>query len=269
VSDRSLSQKILEEYPRLGEEDRFTFSCHPGVSCFNDCCGDINIVLTPYDVLRLKNALGLTSSQFLERHTITLCSEEQKLPVFVLRMLENEGKTCPFVGEKGCGVYADRPWACRMYPVGLAAPGSDDAKGDPFYFLLREDRCKGHATGREGTIAEWLDDQGIRPYNEMGDLFREVQHHEFFRSGQDLDPRQMEMLFLACFDLDSFRRFVFESSFLARFVVDEKTVEQIRTDETALMKFGLRWVRYSLFGESRLMTVRPDANPSDQQERAQ
>lgn len=269
MNDRSLSRKILEEYPRLGEEDRFTFSCHPGVPCYNDCCGDINIVLTPYDVLRLKNALGLTSSEFLKRHTISLANEDLKLPVFVLRMQENEGKTCPFVGESGCGVYEDRPWACRMYPVGLAAPGSDDTKEKPFYFLLREEKCKGHGAGQEMTIAEWLDRQGIRPYNEMGDLFREVQHHEFFRRGQDLEPRQMEMFFLACFDLDSFRRFVFESTFLERFVVDEETVEQIRTDDTALMKFGFRWVRYSLFGESRLMTVRPDNPTTDQQERAQ
>jgi hypothetical protein len=59
---------------------------------------------------------------------------------------------------------------------------------------------------------------------------------------------------------------VFESTFLRRFEVDEETVERIRTDDVELMKFGFRWVRYSLLGDGDLMTVRPDAIPDDQQE---
>jgi hypothetical protein len=103
----------------------------------------------------------------------------------------------------------------------------------------------------------------------VGDLYREVTHHAFFRSGRDLEPRQMEMFFLACFDLDAFRRFVLESTFLERFEVDGETVERIRTDDEALLRFGFRWVRYSLLGERDLLAVRPGAHPSDQQERAQ
>ena len=51
----SLKKTILEQYPRLKEDAEFNFACHPGVSCFNQCCSDVNIFLTPYDVLRLKN----------------------------------------------------------------------------------------------------------------------------------------------------------------------------------------------------------------------
>ena len=42
-----LQEKIIEEYPRLGPDDKFEFACHPGVSCFNKCCGDVNIFLSP------------------------------------------------------------------------------------------------------------------------------------------------------------------------------------------------------------------------------
>ena len=52
-------EEILKEYPRLSEDSSFTFACHPGVPCFNDCCGDVNIFLTPYDILRLKQALNM------------------------------------------------------------------------------------------------------------------------------------------------------------------------------------------------------------------
>ena len=67
---RELEEKILKDSPRLGPDDRFEFGCHPGVSCFNRCCGDVNIFLSPYDVLRMKKRLGMTSSDFLEKHAL-------------------------------------------------------------------------------------------------------------------------------------------------------------------------------------------------------
>ena len=64
-------EKILEEHPRLGPNDRFSFACHPGVSCFNVCCGDVNIFLTPYDILRLRRKLGITTDELLDNHTLS------------------------------------------------------------------------------------------------------------------------------------------------------------------------------------------------------
>jgi len=43
----------------------FQFNCNPGVSCFTQCCQDVTIVLTPYDVLRLKNGLKISSGEFM------------------------------------------------------------------------------------------------------------------------------------------------------------------------------------------------------------
>ncbi len=37
-----------------------------------------------------------------------------------------------------------------------------------------------------------------------------------------------------------------------RFDVEPETIEKIRTDDEALLDFGLRWLRFSLFGESTL-----------------
>jgi hypothetical protein len=51
---------------RLTKESKFRFSCHPGVPCFTNCCRNMNIILTPYDIIRLKNRLGLTSDMFLQ-----------------------------------------------------------------------------------------------------------------------------------------------------------------------------------------------------------
>jgi len=51
-SIQNLKEEIMKEYPRLTRDDTFTFACHPGVSCFNQCCRDVNIFLTPYDIIR-------------------------------------------------------------------------------------------------------------------------------------------------------------------------------------------------------------------------
>jgi len=50
---------------RLGPESQFKFKCHPGVECFTQCCRDINIILTPYDIILLKKKLKLSSDEFL------------------------------------------------------------------------------------------------------------------------------------------------------------------------------------------------------------
>ena len=42
------------------------FSCHKGISCWNACCSNIDISLTPYDVLRMKRHLGISSTEFLK-----------------------------------------------------------------------------------------------------------------------------------------------------------------------------------------------------------
>ena len=56
-----------DKQPRFEEVHAFRFNCYPGVSCFTNCCQDITIVLTPYDVLRLKNSLGIPSGEFLDK----------------------------------------------------------------------------------------------------------------------------------------------------------------------------------------------------------
>ena len=72
-----LQEQILTDYPRLGPDDTFKFACHPGVSCFNRCCGDVNIFLSPYDVLRMKKRLGMTSGDFLEQYASVFDGSEE------------------------------------------------------------------------------------------------------------------------------------------------------------------------------------------------
>jgi Fe-S-cluster containining protein len=258
-SRQKLEERILKDAPRFGPKDRFRFACHPGISCFNRCCADVNIFLSPYDVLRMKKRLGMSSSDFLEKYTLVPLHKEMKFPVVVLRMTDDEAKTCSFLTDEGCGIYSDRPWPCRMYPVGLAAQKDtpDGWQGERFYFLLQEEVCEGFEEPREWTVDEWIEDQGIEEYDRWGEGFKELTLHQFFEDGGTLSPEKMQMLFTACFDLDKFREFVFGSTLLQRFEVDEDFIEQMRTDDEELLRFAFLWLRFSLFGE-KTMKLKPE-----------
>jgi hypothetical protein len=254
---KSFQETILKETPRMGPDDRFTFHCGSDLPCFTRCCGDVNIVLTPYDVLRLKRSLRMDSTEFLEKHTILPFTKEQKIPVVLLKM-DPQTKRCLLLGEQGCGVYKDRPWACRMYPLGLASPRNPNPDDHAFYFLLKEEQCEGVGTGGEMTVREWIRDQGIEEYDANSASFQSLMLHEFWDKSEALPPEKIEMYHMACYDLDRFRRFVFESSFLQRFEVDEARVEAMRGDDEELLDFAMQWLRYVLFGE-RTMRPRPEA----------
>jgi Fe-S-cluster containining protein len=246
---------ILEDAARLGPDDRFTFACGRHLDCFTRCCRDVSIVLTPYDVLRLKRAAGMDSSEFLEKFTICPFTPDQKFPVRLLRMAA-ETRQCPFVCEQGCRVYTDRPWACRMYPLGVAEPRNATPGDCAFNFLVIEELCHGHGAGREYTVRGWAEEQGVEEYEAMATGFKKLTLHEFWDCQQTLTPAQMDMFHMACYDLDRFRRFVFESRFLEYFDVDEARIDAIRADDEELLDFAMDWLRFSLFHEKTMKMKR-------------
>ena len=80
----------------LSLNDTFKFSCSKKVPCFNECCRDLNQFLFPYDILRMKNRLGLPSNLFLEQYTSQHTGPETGLPVITF-------KTDPFKELKAAG----------------------------------------------------------------------------------------------------------------------------------------------------------------------
>ncbi len=245
-----LKEAILTEFPRLNKESKFKFNCHNNISCFNKCCSDVNIFLTPYDVIRLKNNLKISSQEFLDKFTLLPIDEKQNHPVVMIKMGRDEAKSCPFVTENGCSVYEDRPWSCRMFPLGVASPKDIDKNGEgEFYFILQEPVCKGYEEQRDWTVDEWVTGQKVDEYTEMGELFKEISLHCYFSKGKQLDPAKLEMFYTVCYNIDKFREFVFESTFLKRFEFDEETINKIKYDDKELLIFGFKWLKYCLFGE--------------------
>jgi Fe-S-cluster containining protein len=255
MHDNSTSpENIIRGLPRLTRNDRFVFHCDKSIECFTCCCRDVTIVLTPYDVLRMKQALHVGSSEFLEKYTLSPFAKNQKIPAVILKM-DPETKRCPFVSDDGCSVYADRPWACRMYPLGMAEPDNPTPTDQAFHFLIREELCKGHGSGQELTVSDWISRQGIEEYDAWGAPFKELMLHPFWDRDGLLAPEQIEMFYMACYDVDRFRRFIFQSRFLQLFEVDEDRVEAMRSDDFELSDFAMQWLRFSLFHE-KLLKIR-------------
>jgi len=262
ISEREeVARKILESGEKMTAEDSFTFACHPGISCFNVCCANVNIVLTPLDILQMSRALDISTTDFLSRHTLVPFTEDQKLPVVFLRMNEDEKRTCPFVTDEGCSIYEARPWPCRMYPLGQASPADPATQGDEFFFLMKEEHCRGFEENKEWKVKDWIKDQGADRYEETGTLFREILHHPYLQK-RSLDPARMEMFYMGCYDLDKFRKFVFESKFLSRFDLTDEEKESIRSSDMEALRFAFRWLRFALFGE---LTIK--INPANLSER--
>ncbi len=214
--------EVLQNTPRLGPDDRFAFHCDPSLDCFGHCCQDVTILLTPYDVLRMKQALGIDSSDLHGAIHLARVLGGEAVPVVFLKMNEDD-KKCQFVGEKGCGVYANRPWACRMYPLGMAERSTSQGAAERFYFVLKEELCHGHGKGGEIAVREFIEGQGVEPYDVMQSPFRRLLAVAAEQK-EALTNEQCAMYYMALYDLDRFRRFVFETRFLNLFDVDEARV---------------------------------------------
>lgn len=229
--------------------DKFRFECNEAVSCFNACCRDLNQFLTPYDILRLKNSLGMISDEFLEAYATIHIGPHTGLPVASLRPAATGGHPCPFVSPDGCMVYADRPSSCRMYPVArLVSRSRETGQTTAHFALLKEAHCQGFDQGPEWTAADWMANQGLEPYNAMNDQLMEIIALKNQRLPGPLSLAARRIFHLALYDLDAFRIQVFEKGFLRKVAIDPECLEQAKTDDKALLEMGLYHIRESLFG---------------------
>lgn len=243
--DQALMQPI--------KDGKFRFACNKDLPCFTKCCANLNLVLTPYDVLRLKNRLKLSSEAFLKKYTISYVDQAYGVPVVKLKMNNDKTRQCPFVTPEGCSVYEDRPGACRLYPVGRAASKiSEKHSTGEYYFIIKESHCLGFNEKRDWTVQEWVTDQGMDEYNAMNDFFMDITAGRQAKTIKALSEQQLQMYYMACYNLDDFRRFVFETTFLDKFDITQDIQKCIKTDETELMAFACKWLKFSLFGEKTI-----------------
>ena len=238
----------------VSESHTIEFSCHKGIGCWNACCSNIDISLTPYDVLRMKTRLGITSTEFLKDYTVPYEMEKDGIAGIKFRPVEG-GSACRFMRPEGCDIYADRPTACRYYPVALLSMRKQDESFDrDSYAIVKEDHCKGHEVNRRITIADYRKEQGLVEYDDLARGWRQLVLKKK-SSGPTIGKpslRSRQLFFMACYDIDRFREFVFADSFAKLFDLKAEERESFATDDAALLQFAFRFLRQVMFGEESI-----------------
>ena len=235
----------------LSLDDTFMFSCSKRVPCFNECCKELNQYLTPYDILRLKNRLDLSSALFLQRYTVQHTGLESGIPIITLKPNYDKELKCPFVTSKGCGVYEDRPSSCRTYPLVRIASRSRETGGiNEQYLLLQEPHCRGFEQEQAQTVREWINSQELAIYNQMNDMMLEIISLKNRLMPDQLDSKASLAFRTACYDLDKFRTDILEKGIVKDQDLNPGVLEAIKNDDEALLQFGFQWIKQCLFGNS-------------------
>jgi Fe-S-cluster containining protein len=235
----------------VADGETFRFACHAGLSCFNQCCRNLNLFLYPYDVLRLKTNLGMDSERFLDNHVDVVMRQDNFFPDVLLRMADNDAKTCPFLNDDGCSVYPERPDTCRTFPVehGMLFK---DRPGDReiVSFFRPPDFCQGQHEQQVMTLDRWAEDQNAVRYNQMTARWAAIK--ALFRNDPwgpaGINGNKGKMAFMAAYNIDRFRDFVFQSSFLKRYRIKKALVKKLRASDRELLLFGFEWIRYFVWG---------------------
>jgi len=197
----------------------------------------------------MKNRLGLSSEEFLTLYTTPQLLEKTDLPVVTLKLLDDDLSSCAFVRDDGCIIYQDRPTTCRYYPLGVASLShKEEVDEEGFYFFVNEPHCLGFEEEHQWTVKEWRKDQGVDIHDEINSDWTDlVVRKRSFPPDIKLNEESKKMFFLVSYNVDKFREFVFNSTFLERYDIDDDTLEKIKGDELELMAFGMKWLKWLFF----------------------
>ena len=239
--------KFPENVTRLCGKECFSFGCHPGVPCFTECCRDLELALTPYDVLRLRQDLQMSSAEFIDRFILVEQDENNSWPRLYLGMVDDGRASCPFISKGGCRVYHNRPGACRAYPVGRGSMLDANGKVREIHVLVREAHCRGFAEPQKHTTAEWFVNQGLLEYNIINDEVLNLLQLEQVRQHGSLTPEERDMFLLALYKLDEFRDLVSTSAFQDKYLLSREKRRSILADDLDLLRFGIHWLQEVLF----------------------
>jgi len=233
---------------RLGLADTFQFSCRKELSCFGSCCRNRDLVLTPYDVLRLKQNLRMHSDDFLAQHIQYRLDSATGFPLVSIKLEPGLDKLCPFLKSDGCGVYEDRPTVCRLFPLArVSGFDQDSTSHDEYFYALSTPECLGRKEERILTVQQWLLEQGMEPYRTENDNMLHLLFHPGRGENRFLNEKQLQKIFVSLYNLDIFREFVLGTNFMEIFPIDPRIQSSIEKDDLELLRLGFSYLRTDLF----------------------
>jgi hypothetical protein len=128
-----------------------------------------------------------------------------------------------------------------------------DAKTHQFevvHFFRPPEFCLGQHESDRWTPRTWADDQEAQHFNAMtlrwADLKSRFQDNPWGASGPN--GKEAKMAFMAVYNIDRFREFLFGSSFFKRYAVKPDLKRKLKRDDESLLTFGFDWVGLFVWG---------------------
>lgn len=181
------SQPTNETMKKVEKDGTFHFEC----SRSGECCRHMEIFLNPYDILRMAEALGMTTIQLIQDHVLFLENKQQGILKPVLKAAR-EG-VCAFNSNRLCKIHRDRPLPCRLFPI---------ARMDEDYHLQQVSYCKGLSSRRKQDVASYIQEEEAQEHLEAAKPYHRIMKTYVSMDGSmDLETRDLFHKVLYDFDL--------------------------------------------------------------------
>jgi hypothetical protein len=86
----------------------------------------------------------------------------------------------------------------------------------------------------------------------MNKHYKDITNHVFFQNGNKLDSGRAKLIYQACYDLDWFKKFIFNTRFLEKYSVAQDLIDRMEKDDHELLLFAYQWVKFAIFSEDTL-----------------
>lgn len=180
---------VMENNIQLEQNTSFTFKCK---LCGN-CCKEMLIRLTPFDILNLAKSLKIPTYEFISDYVVFL--KTPNAPWLIAALKHVKRGECMFKQGKKCKVHPNRPLPCRLFPLG---------RKDEGFILHKTSYCKGLDSDITFTLPEWLGESEANPFLDMT--------KEFYKFMEDisgkynlelLSTKKSKMFYKLLYDYDS------------------------------------------------------------------
>jgi Fe-S-cluster containining protein len=148
MSNRSLRPGVI-----LANESEFSYTCG---GC-GECCRTREVYLNPYDVARLA----------LTKKVLTSTVLEDFLDAENVSLKRNANGECICLASDRCGIYGDRPLACRLYPLARRST----AEGAPQFTAIPPEPKSTGVYGSAGTVATYRAKQESGVFERFADAY--------------------------------------------------------------------------------------------------
>ena len=147
-----IPEELLQsQIQMLKMEDSFCFHCTQCGAC---CYHHYDILLSPYDLMRLVKVLHMSPEEIIHKYCSINIGSTSCLPILHLNPVGKE-EACPFIQNNLCIVHDFKPTVCALYPLARIAGRKEDDDILRIAYYKLPVRC---GTNEEKfTLKEWLE----------------------------------------------------------------------------------------------------------------